>query len=364
MSGNSFGTLFKVTTFGESHGPALGVVIDGCPPGIPFDHDRLVFELARRKPGQSRISTQRKEDDAPEVLSGVFEGHTTGTPIAIIVRNQSHISGDYSQIKDKYRPGHADLTFDAKYGFRDYRGGGRSSGRETVMRVAAGAVAGMFLDRIGIDVWAFTHAVGPYTATTVDRKLIEINPVRAADAAFAEKAFNWADKVRKEGDSAGAIVEIRAEGVPPGLGEPVFEKVDALLASALMGIGAVKGVEIGNGFAAAALCGSQNNDEFIPGSDGHTTKTTNRSGGMLGGITDGDTLIMRCALKPVASIRKEQNTVSRSGDATTISVEGRHDPLIAPRFVPVAEAMVRLVLVDLWLRQQAVKAGSGTAPQI
>lgn len=352
MSGNSFGTLFRVTTFGESHGPALGVVIDGCPAGVSFDEDFLCAELARRRPGQSRITTQRQEGDEPEILSGVFEGRTLGTPIGIIIRNHDSRSHDYGEIMHKYRPGHADYTFDAKYGLRDYRGGGRSSGRETAMRVAAGAVAQMVLGQEKIDVWGFTSAVGPLRGTTVDRTIIESNPVRAADPVLAEKGFALADEARREGDSLGAIVEIRAEGVPAGLGEPVFDKIDALLAQTLMSIGTVKGVEIGDGFAVVGRRGSQNNDPFVT-VEGKVTKSSNHAGGILGGITDGDTIVVRCALKPPASILKEQATVDNEGHTTTISVKGRHDPLIAPRFVPVGEAMVRLVLVDLLLQQRA-----------
>ena len=353
MSGSSFGTLFRVTTFGESHGPALGAVIDGCPAGIVFDDAYLREQMARRRPGQSRITTQRREDDEPEVLSGVFEGRTTGAPIAILVRNSDQRSRDYREIAEKYRPGHADFTFDQKYGVRDYRGGGRSSGRETAMRVAAGAIAGMALRHIGMDVWAFTSAVGPLTGTTVDRSVIETNAVRAADPVFAQQAYELVETVRKQGDSLGAVVEIRADGVPAGLGEPVFHKLDALLAGALMGIGTVKGVEIGAGFAAAELRGSQNNDPFEPDDRGGVRKRSNHAGGILGGISDGDQIVIRCALKPTASILVEQDTVDRQGQPTTVRTIGRHDPMIAPRFVPVAEAMVRLVLLDLWLQQQA-----------
>ena len=353
MSGSTTGTLFRVTTFGESHGPAIGVVIDGCPAGVPFDEPYLREQMARRKPGQSRITPQRQEDDEPEVLSGVFEGRTTGAPIAVLVRNMDQRSKDYGDIAEKYRPGHADFTFDQKYGFRDYRGGGRSSGRETAMRVAAGAVAAMVLRQLGIDVWAYTSAVGHLSGTVVDRSVIETNPIRAADPVFAQAAFELVDEVRKQGDSLGAIVEIRADGVPAGLGEPVFNKLDGLLAGALMGIGTVKGVEIGDGFAAAGRRGSQNNDAFEPDGRGGVRKRSNHAGGILGGISDGDQLVIRCALKPTASILVEQATVNRAGQATTVRTKGRHDPMIAPRFVPVAEAMVRLVILDLWLQQQA-----------
>lgn len=355
MSGSSFGNRFRVTTYGESHGTSIGCIVDGCPSGIPWREDILQYEMARRKPGQSRITTQRKEDDVAVVQSGVFENQTTGAPIALVIANADARSKDYSEIAAKYRPGHADYTFDQKYGFRDYRGGGRSSGRETATRVAAGAVARMILDPLGIDVWAYVQQVGHLSGKTVDRSLIETNPVRAADPKFADEAFALVDSVRKAGDSLGAVVEIRVDNVPPGLGEPVFDKLSARLAYALMGIGTVKGLEIGDGFASSARRGSENNDRFVPG-QGRITKSSNRGGGILGGISDGDQLVVRCALKPTASILIEQDTVNRSGDVTTIQTKGRHDPLIAPRFVPVAEAMVRLVVVDFLLQQAGAEA--------
>ncbi len=358
MSGNTFGTAFKVTTFGESHGPGIGVVLDGVPPRIPFDQDRLDREMDRRRPGQSKLVTQRQEGDQVEVLSGVFEGRTTGAPLAMLIRNSDQRSKDYGNIKDLFRPGHADFTYDAKYGFRDYRGGGRSSGRETACRVAAGAVAAMILEPRGIDVWAFTHQVADIIGHAVDRGFIEQNPVRCADPDVADQMSAAIEAARKDGDSVGAVVCIQADGVPAGLGEPCFEKLDALLASALMGIGTVKGVEVGNGFAATALRGSENNDSFVPGDDGPRTATNNH-GGILGGISTGMPIILRCAIKPTSSIVMEQQTVDTHGQAVSFQTHGRHDPCIAPRFVPVAEAMVRLVLLDLMIRQSGLIALSG-----
>lgn len=357
MSGNSFGVLFKVSTFGESHGPALGLIIDGMPPRIPFNEAKLHYELARRRPGQSHLVTQRTEDDQPEILSGVFEGLTTGAPLAILIRNNDQRSKDYANIKNLFRPGHADHSYWAKYGHRDYRGGGRSSGRETACRVAAGAVAAMVLDQHGIDVWAYTAQVADIAGRRVERSFIEQNPVRAADPDLAPQMAACIEAARKDGDSVGAIVEVRAEGVPAGLGEPCFDKLDADIAKALMSIGTVKGVEIGNGFAAIRLRGSQNNDPFLPGQPVRTAG--NNHGGILGGISSGMPIVARAALKPTSSIVKEQTTADINGQAQVFQVKGRHDPCIAPRFVPVAEAMLRLVLVDHLLRQHAL---IGVAP--
>lgn len=358
MSGSSIGTLFKVTTFGESHGPGIGLIVDGVPPRIPFDENRLHAEMARRRPGQSSLVTQRQEEDRPEVLSGVFEGMTTGAPIAILIRNADQRSKDYGNIKDLFRPGHADYTYFAKYGIRDYRGGGRSSGRETACRVAAGAIAAMVLDRHGIDVWAFTAAVGDLVGRRVERSFIEsgleTNPVRAADPDVAPAMIARIEAARKDGDSVGAIVEVRAEGVPAGLGEPCFDKLDADLAKALMGIGTVKGVEIGNGFEAVQLRGSENNDSFLPGQPVRTA--TNRHGGILGGISSGMPIVIRAALKPTSSIVKPQSTADIHGNAVDFQIKGRHDPCIAPRFVPVAEAMVRITILDHLLRHRALAA--------
>lgn len=356
MSGNTFGQAFKVTTFGESHGPAIGVVIDGVPPRVPFDAARIATEMARRRPGQSKLVTQRQEDDLPEVLSGVFEGRTTGAPLALLIRNADQRSKDYSNIKDLFRPGHADFTYWAKYGHRDYRGGGRSSGRETAARVAAGAVAAMILEPQGIDVWGWTAAVGDIRGKRVDRAFIEQNPLRAADPDQADAMAALIEAARKDGDSVGAIVELRAEGVPAGLGEPVFDKLDAAIASAMMGIGAVKGVEIGDGFASATRRGSANNDPFIPGPGGRVLTESNRHGGILGGISSGMPIVVRCAIKPTSSIVLAQRTVNLASQAVEFRTHGRHDPCIAPRFVPVAEAMLRLVLVDFLIRQGGLEA--------
>lgn len=355
MSGNSFGTAFRVTTFGESHGPAIGLVIDGVPPRVPFDEERLAREMARRRPGQSRLVTQRDEADLPEVLSGVFEGRTTGAPLAMLIRNTDQRSRDYGNLDRLFRPGHADYTYHAKYGHRDYRGGGRSSGRETAARVAAGAVAAMVLESFGIDVWAFTAQVGDVAGAQVKRDFIEQNPVRAADPDAAEAMAALIETVRKAGDSIGALVEVRAEGVPAGLGEPAFEKLDAALAAALMGIGTVKGVEIGSGFAAVGLRGSAHNDPFEAGADGTIRTRGNHHGGILGGISTGMPLVLRCALKPTSSIVLPQQTVDLDGQSAELQIRGRHDPCIAPRFVPVAEAMVRLVLLDFWIRQRGLE---------
>lgn len=354
--GNSFGTAFRVTTFGESHGAGLGVVIDGVPPRVVWDQELLDTEMARRRPGQSKLVTQRQESDQVEVLSGVFEGRTTGAPIAILIRNSDQRSKDYANIAALFRPGHADFTYHAKYGHRDYRGGGRASGRETAARVAAGAVAAMVLKPLGVDVWAHTVQVADVTAVHVDRAVIETNPVRCADAAAAERMVAAIEAARKAGDSLGAIVEVRAEGVPAGLGEPCFDKLDADLAKALMSIGTVKGIEIGNGFAAVTLRGSQNNDAFTTDADGRIVTRSNHHGGILGGISSGMPIVVRCALKPTSSIVLEQDTVDVHGTPQRFRIHGRHDPCIAPRFVPVAEAMVRLVLLDHLLRQAGREA--------
>jgi chorismate synthase len=356
MSGNTFGKAFRVTTFGESHGPALGVIIDGMPPRVPFDEARLAAEMARRRPGQSKLVTQRQEADVPEVLSGVFAGRTTGAPLAMLIRNDDTRSRDYDNIKDLFRPGHADFTYWAKYGHRDHRGGGRSSGRETAARVAAGAVAAMVLDPHGIDVWGWTAAVGTIVGERVERSFIEQNPVRAADPEQAQAMADAIEAARKDGDSLGAVVELKAEGVPAGLGEPAFDKLDAAVAAAMMGIGTVKGVEIGAGFAAAMRRGSENNDPFVPGPDGTIRTRTNHHGGILGGISSGMPITVRCAIKPTSSIVLPQDTVDTAGRPVEFRTHGRHDPCIGPRFVPVGEAMLRLVLVDFLIRQLGLDA--------
>lgn len=364
MAGSSFGQTFRVTTAGESHGPGNVVIVDGCPPGIPLTVEDLLVDLDRRKPGQSRVTTQRKESDTPEILAGVFEGETTGTSIAILVRNEDQKSRDYADIKDKYRPGHADYTFDAKYGRRDYRGGGRSSARETVSRVAAGVIAKKILARqSGTEILAYVRQVGdivanvdPNTVTFRDIETLpsgEPNIVRCPDADAAGRMVTLIDTLRKDLDSIGGVAEIVARNVPAGLGEPVFDKLKADLAKALFSLPAVLGVEYGIGFGAATLRGSQNNDVFVPGPEGRPTTETNRHGGMLGGISSGEPILLRAAVKPTSSLPREQRTVTTSGEPTSISTKGRHDPCLLPRFVPMAEAMVAIVLADHYLRHRA-----------
>jgi len=358
MAGNTFGHLFRVTTAGVSHGPGYMVIIDGCPPGLPLSVDDLLPDLNRRRPGQSSIVTQRKEDDLPEIWSGVFEGKTDGTSIGIVFRNNDQRSHDYGDIKDKYRPGHADFTFDAKYGTRDYRGGGRSSARETVCRVAAGAIAKKLLAQHGMRVLGYVKQVGPIIAdiadpTIVTLEQVESNEVRCPDAAKADQMKSLIEEVRKERDSIGGICEMVAVGVPPGLGEPVFDKLKADLAKAMLSLPAVTAFEYGAGFAVATMRGSQNNDAFIRKPDGKIGTATNRHGGMLGGISSGEPILCRVALKPTSSLPQPQQTVTRAGEETTIATKGRHDPCLLPRFVPMGEAMFALVLVDHWLRFRA-----------
>jgi len=359
MAGNSFGQLFRITTAGESHGPANVVIIDGMPSGILLSEKDIQPELDRRKPGQSKITTQRKESDTAEILSGVFDGKTTGTPIAILIRNKDQRSSDYKSIKDKYRPGHADYTFDAKYGFRDYRGGGRSSARETVVRVAAGAIAKKLLSLEKIRILGYVKQVGDISAIInhpekVTLKQVESNIVRCPDKNAADEMIKLIEKVKKEKDSIGGIAEIVAIGVPVGWGEPVFDKLRADLGKALLSLPAVMGVEFGAGFGVATVKGSENNDVFIK--DGHTVKTiTNRHGGMLGGISSGMPIVMRCAVKPTSSLPQEQQTITNKGKVTSIITKGRHDPCLLPRFVPMAEAMVAITLADFYLRQKAQK---------
>jgi len=352
MAGNSFGTLFRITTAGESHGPANVVIIDGCPAGIPLQESDIQKELDRRRPGQSKITTQRKEADVPEILSGVFKGKTTGTPIAILIRNQNQRTKDYEKIKNIYRPGHADFSYDAKYGFRDYRGGGRASARETVARVAAGAVAKKILTRYKIKIVGYVKQVGELVAhisspEKVTLKQVDSNIVRCPDKNVAEKMIKLIEQVRKEKDSIGGISEIVASGVPAGLGEPVFDKLKAELAKAMFGIPAVTGVEFGSGFEVATKRGSENNDTFIY-KNGQIQTQTNNHGGVLGGISTGMPIILRCAVKPTSSIPQPQQTVTKNGKQTSISITGRHDPCLLPRFVPIAEAMMALTLVDFF----------------
>ena len=371
MPGNSFGQAFRITTAGESHGPGNVVIIDGCPPGIPLTVEDLQVDLARRRPGQSRIVTQRDEADEPEILAGVFEGRTTGTSIAILVRNADQKSKDYDDIKNKYRPGHADYTYDAKYGRRDYRGGGRSSARETTVRVAAGVVAKRIIaEAFGGRVVGYVKQVGDIVATIDDPASItldgverlpdgEPNIVRCPDPVRAAEMVELIERMRKAQDSIGGIAEIVATGVPPGLGEPVFDKLKADIGKALFSLPAVLGVEYGTGFGVARLRGSENNDVFVATSSGgasHATGTvgtpTNRHGGMLGGISSGMPIVVRAAVKPTSSLPLEQPTVTTALEPTTIRTKGRHDPCLLPRFVPMAEAMVAIVLADHYLRHR------------
>ncbi|MEC8677573.1 MAG: chorismate synthase, partial [Candidatus Margulisiibacteriota bacterium] len=337
MSGSIFGSIFKVSTFGESHGPAIGCVIDGCPAGIPITQEDIQFELNRRRPGQSSVTTPRKESDTVEILSGVFEDQTTGAPIALLIRNADQRSKDYSNIKDVFRPGHADMTFQEKYGIRDYRGGGRSSGRETACRVAAGALAKKVLQSYGVTFTGYTSQVGELKASVVDLDQIEKNPVRCADPIVAPQMVDLIEQLAAEGDSIGGAVSLLIKGLPVGLGDPVFDKYDAILSYALMSIGTIKGIEFGEGFGAVTMKGSDHNDIFVQTSDGVSTET-NHAGGILGGITNGQDVICRLAVKPPSSISKSQNTVTKDGQETEISVTGRHDPCICPRVVPVVEA--------------------------
>ena len=358
MAGNSFGELFRVTTAGESHGPGYVVIIDGVPPGLELSVDDLTPDLDRRRPGQSKVTTQRQEADIPEILSGVFEGKTTGTSLAISIQNRDQRPKDYSEIKEKYRPGHADYTFDAKYGTRDYRGGGRSSARETSVRVAAGAVAKKLLrERYSVGVLGFVKQIGDIVADvrepeSVTLEEVEANIVRCPDASAAERMIELIETVRKDSDSIGGVAEIIATGVPPGWGEPVFDKLKADLGKAMLSLPAVLGVEYGAGFAVATMKGSEANDVFTKEGDRIVTRT-NRHGGMLGGISSGMPIVVRCAVKPTSSLPKEQETVTRSGEPTTIATKGRHDPCLLPRFVPMAEAMMAITLADHALRQKA-----------
>jgi chorismate synthase len=358
MAGNRFGKHFRITTFGESHGPALGVVIDGVQPGEVFDVGVIQRELDRRRPGQSRVTTPRKEADRVEVLSGVFEGRTTGTPLCMIIRNTDQRPAAYANVREVFRPGHAGYTYLAKFGVADYRGGGRSSGRETAGRVAAGAFAKAMLARLGTEVFGYTTEVAGIRAKSFRKDVIEQNPLRCADAAAALRMERAVLRARKEGDSVGGIVEVTVRNPPVGLGDPVFDKLEADLAKALMSIGAVRGFEIGNGFACAGLRGSQNNDPiYFDKATGKFRTRTNNAGGIAGGISNGEDIVVRIAVKPTSSIHKEQESATVDGRATRLVVEGRHDPCICPRIVPVAEAMVALSLYDHLLRQRLMKRG-------
>ncbi len=357
MAGNIFGELFRISTFGESHGPALGVVIDGVPPQLEISEDDIQFDLDRRRPGQSKITTQRQESDKVEILSGTFEGKTTGTPLAMLIRNQDQRPRDYSNIMDVYRPGHADYPYQMKYGIRDYRGGGRSSGRETAARVAAGAVAKKFLAQNNIKVIAYTISVGPVKARERNYDVIEQNIVRAPDLSAAEEMIRVIEEARKDCDSVGGIVEAVVQGCPVGLGDPVFDKLNALLAHAVMSVGTIRGVEFGEGFASAQLRGSENNDPFIS-REGKVTTATDHAGGILGGISTGADIVLRAAVKPPSSIAKLQNTVNINHEEVEIQVRGRHDPCLCPRIVPVIEAMIALTIADRLLIQKSIQNSS------
>jgi len=348
MSGSILGKNFVVSTWGESHGPALGVVVDGCPAGIPISEEDIQKDLDRRKPGQSAFSTPRKEEDKVEILSGIFDGKTTGTPISMIIYNRNQRSQDYQQIKDSYRPGHADLVYDIKYGFRDYRGGGRSSGRETAARVAAGAIAKKILSSLGVTVLAYTLSIGNIRINREKFDIEEVlrNPMAMPDAEAAQKAAQLIQQLRQEGDSAGGIIECIVQGLPAGVGEPVFEKLDAALAKAILSIGAVKGIEFGRGFEVSQMRGSENNDGYQMGPEGKIKKLSNNSGGIVGGISEGEPIIFRAAFKPTPSISIPQQTITKQGDNMEIVVKGRHDPVVVPRAVVVVEAMAAITIVD------------------
>ncbi|MGI9600550.1 MAG: chorismate synthase [Acidimicrobiales bacterium] len=354
---NSFGSSFRITTFGESHGGGVGVVIDGCPPRLPLTVDQIQHDLDRRRPGQSRLVTQRDEADVAEILSGVFEDVTLGTPISIVVRNNDARPHAYDHLKDVYRPSHADFTYDRKYGVRNWQGGGRSSARETIGRVAAGAVARALLSTQGIEILAWVsqvHEIGTEIETdAVTLEAVEATPTRCPDPAAAELMVDAIDSARRDGDSLGGVVTCVARQVPAGLGDPVFDKLTATLAHGIMSLPATRGIEFGLGFASTTMTGRSHNDAFEPGPDG-PTPATNRSGGIQGGITNGADLVFRTAFKPTATISSAQQTVDRDGKAVELEAKGRHDPCVLPRAVPMVEAMTALTLADHWLRQQAV----------
>jgi chorismate synthase len=362
MSANTFGNHISFMTFGESHGPYIGVVIDGVKPGLPIDLADIQRELNRRKPGQSSVTTPRNEPDEALIVSGVFDGKTTGTPLCILIKNQDQRSKDYGAIADILRPGHASHTYIQKYGVFDFRGGGRASGRETALRVAAGAVAKQFLRERGVEVIGFTRSVADVTAETstsaVSREVIESNIVRAPDPDAAERMIALIEAAKADGDSVGGIVEVVVRGCPPGLGEPIYHKLDADFAHALMTLGAVKGFEIGNGFAATLKRGSENNDPYVRDANGQFRTIKNDAGGVVGGISNGEDIVLRIAVKPASSITKPVKTANRNGDMVDFFVEGRHDPCICPRVVPVAEAMVALVLMDHILLQDRIASTS------
>ena len=352
MSGNSIGRNFVVTTFGESHGRALGCVVDGCPPGLPLAESDIQLDLDRRRPGRSRHTTQRNEPDQVQILSGVFEGVTTGTPIGLLIENKDQRSRDYGDIKDKFRPGHADYTYQQKYGIRDYRGGGRSSARETAMRVAAGAIARKYLrTKLGIEIHGYLAQLGPIQLDAIDLDIVEDNPFFCADPSRLDELESFMDELREQGDSIGAKISVVASNIPPGLGEPVFDKLEAAIAHGLMSINAVKGVELGAGFRAVTQRGSEHRDEI--GADGFSK---NDAGGTLGGISSGQDLVASIALKPTSSISVPGKTIDKTGAETEIVTKGRHDPCVGLRATPIAEAMVALVLMDHYLRHRAQNA--------
>ncbi len=359
MAGNSFGHIFRLTSFGESHGVAIGGIIDGCPAGLEISTDFIQAELNRRKPGQSSISSPRKEDDAVEFLSGIFEGKTLGTPIAFMIKNADQKSADYFKLKDVYRPSHADFVYEKKYGIRDHRGGGRSSARETIARVVAGAIAKLYLMQYGIKINAFVKQIGTVKLigehTAFDIKMAESNIVRCPDEEIAKQMIAHIEKLRDEGDTCGGIIQCVIENTPVGLGEPVFDKLHAELGKAMLSINAVKGFEIGNGFDSVIYKGSQLNDEFLPfdpEKDEKVLTRTNHSGGIQGGISNGMPIYFNVAFKPVASIKKEQNTINTKGEKTEIKIEGRHDPCVVPRAVPIVESMAAMVIMDHFLLQK------------
>ena len=359
MAGSSFGNHFKITTWGESHGKAIGVVIDGVPSGLPLCEEDLACFLMRRRPGSNPYGTKRNESDLPEILSGTFEGLTTGTPISVLVRNESQISKDYSNIANVYRPGHADYTFDAKYGIRDYRGGGRSSGRETIGRVAAGAIASKILKTMGIDIMAYTHSIGTISIPDceITKEAIYSSPLYMPDENATKLAAEYLKDCMNDNDSSGGVIECVIRNMPVGIGEPVFDKLDANLAKAMMSIGAVKAFEIGDGFLSSFKKGSENNDPFYI-ENAKVKKKTNHSGGVLGGMSDGSDIIMRTYFKPTPSISKDQETVTSSNEETKISIHGRHDPIIVPRAVVVVESMACITVLDLLLTNMSSKLSS------
>lgn len=348
---NTFGGVLKVTTFGESHGRAIGAVIDGLPSGIPIDPGYIQEQLNRRKPGQSEITTPRSESDMVEIVSGVFEGRSTGTPIALLIKNVDIWSEDYLELKDVYRPGHADYTYDAKYGIRDWRGGGRASGRETAARVAAGAIARRFLEIHNIRIFGYTLEIGGIRADVYNPGEIEKNPVRSPDPHAAQKMIELIEKIRQNGDSIGGLIEAKVVGCPPGLGEPVFDKLEARIAQAVMSIGGIRGIEIGTGFICSGMRGSEFNDLPVY-ENGRVRFKTNNAGGILGGISTGEEIVVRAAVRPPASISRAQKTIDKMGNTRVIEIKGRHDPCIVPRVVPVVEAMISLVIADFLLLQK------------